>query len=236
MLADPDHEVGEAVEEVVVLALVDVELGEHPRAPAEDVLAQDLVLLVACLQLLLLGHQQLVLVSLEALVVAFPVLLGAALARQDLVLGDEAVVEAVLEVAQLGLEGVDPFERVIVEFVVFLHALEDLVGVDDVGVGLDVVVGAADVLVLLQQVGALRADYLRQDAVRVQHFQDALQLFLLDEGGRDFVDLALALVLLGLEVAQHLPLGHVSLQQGDVLGLVPRLLVRNGLGLIPKGS
>ena len=49
----------------------------------------------------------------------------------------------------------------------FLHALEDLVGVDDVGVGLDVVVGAADVLVHLQQVGALRADYLRQDAVRV---------------------------------------------------------------------
>ena len=108
MLADPDHEVGEAVEEVVVLTLVDVELREHPRAPAEDVLAQHLVLLFACLQLLLLGHQQLVLVSLEALVVAFPVLLGAALARQDLVLGDEAVVEAVLEVAQLGLEGVDP--------------------------------------------------------------------------------------------------------------------------------
>lgn len=55
MLADPNDEVGEAIEEVVVLALVYVELREHPRSPTEDVFAQDLVLLVAGLQFLLLG-------------------------------------------------------------------------------------------------------------------------------------------------------------------------------------
>lgn len=42
----------------------------------------------------------------------------------------------------------------------FFHSLEDLIGVDDVGVRLDVVVGSADVLILLEEVGALGADYL----------------------------------------------------------------------------
>lgn len=56
MLADPDNQVGEAIEEVVVLTLVYVELSEHSGPPAEDVFAEDFVLLVAGLQFLLLGH------------------------------------------------------------------------------------------------------------------------------------------------------------------------------------
>lgn len=47
----------------------------------------------------------------------------------------------------------------------FLHPLEYLVRVDDVGVGLDMVVGAVDVLILLEKVVALCADYLGKDAV-----------------------------------------------------------------------
>lgn len=72
--------------------------------------------------------------------------------------------------------------------------------------------------------------------MRVQHFQDALQFLLLDEGRRDFVDLALTLVLFCLEIAQHLSFSHVCLQQGNILSLVPRLLIRNNLGLVPQSS
>lgn len=72
--------------------------------------------------------------------------------------------------------------------------------------------------------------------MRVQHLQDALQFLLLDEGRCDFVDLSLAFVLFCLEIAQHLPLRHVCLQQRDVLGLIPRLLIGNNLGLVPQGS
>lgn len=56
----------------------------------------------------------------------------------------------------------------------FFHPLEDLIRVDDVRVRFDVVVGAADMLILLEEVGALGADYLGEDAMRVQNFQDAL--------------------------------------------------------------
>lgn len=72
--------------------------------------------------------------------------------------------------------------------------------------------------------------------MRVQHLQDALQFFLLDQGRRYFVDLSLAFVLFRLEIAQHLPLRHVCLQQRDVLSLIPRLLIGNNLGLVPQGS
>lgn len=72
--------------------------------------------------------------------------------------------------------------------------------------------------------------------MRVQHLQDALQFLLLDEGRRYFVDLSLAFVLFCLEIAQHLPLRHVCLQQRDVLGLIPRLLIGNNLSLVPQGS
>lgn len=59
--------------------MVYVELSEHPGAPAEDVFAEDFVLLVAGLQFLLLGHKQLVPVSLQTLVVPFAELFGTAL-------------------------------------------------------------------------------------------------------------------------------------------------------------
>lgn len=131
-MADSDDQVGEAIEEVVVLTLVYVELSEHPGAPAEDVFAEDFVLLVAGLQFLLLGHKQLVPVSLQTLVVPFAELFGTALTGQDLVFGDEAVVETILEVAQLRLERIDSFEGIIVQLIVFFHSLEDLIGVDDV--------------------------------------------------------------------------------------------------------
>lgn len=94
------------------------------------------------------------------MVVSFTVLFGTALTGQDLVFGDEAVVETILEVAQLRLKRIDSFEGIIVQLIVFFHPLEDLIWVDDVGVRLDVVVGPADVLVLLEEVGALGADYL----------------------------------------------------------------------------
>lgn len=97
-------------------------------------------------------------------------LLSATFTGKYLVFGDEAIVETVLEVAQFSLKRVDPFQGIIVQLIVFLHPLEDLIGLDDVGVGLDVVVGAADVLVLLEEVGALGADDLGEDAMRVQHF------------------------------------------------------------------
>lgn len=43
-------------------------------------------------------------------------------------------------------------------------------------------------------------------------------------------------MLFGLEIAQHLPLGHVCLQQRDILSLVPRLLIRDNFCLVPQSS
>lgn len=99
------------------------------------------------------------------MIVALAVLFSASLTGQDFVFGDEAIVEAFLEIVELCLKCVDSLERVIVKLIVFFHSLENLIGVDDVGVGLDVVVGAVDVLVLLEQVVAFGADYLGKDAV-----------------------------------------------------------------------
>ena len=88
LLADPHHQVGEAVEEGDVLRVGDAVLGEHPARPGKDVLLQHLVLLVALLHLVLLRHQQLVLVLLQALIVALRVLRSHSLLREDLLLGE----------------------------------------------------------------------------------------------------------------------------------------------------
>lgn len=50
---------------------------------------------------------------------------------------------------ELCLECVDPLEGVVVEFVMFFHAFEYLIRVDDVGVGLYIIVCPIDLLVLL---------------------------------------------------------------------------------------
>ena len=92
-----------------------------------------------------------------------------------------------------------------------LHALQDAVGVVDVGVGLDEVVCAGNLLVAPHQLVALGPDDLRQHPVGVQYFQDAHQLFAFDEGGGDVVDLPLLAVLLRLQLPQPLPLRHVRL-------------------------
>ena len=93
-----------------------------------------------------------------------------ALQREDLVFADSDVLKTVLDVEQLPLESVDPLECVVIEFVVLFHPLEDLFGFDDVGVGLNVVVGLVDLLVSFYQKVALNLNDLRQDAVSVQHF------------------------------------------------------------------
>ncbi len=49
----------------------------------------------------------------------------------------------------------------------FFHSLEDFVGLEDVGIGLDVIVCLVDVLILLEQVGAFGSDDMRENAVGV---------------------------------------------------------------------
>ena len=121
LLADPHHQVGEAVEEGDVLRVGDAVLGEHPARPGQDVLLQHLVLLVALLHLVLLRHQQLVLVLLQALVVALCVLRSNSLFREDLLLGQQSVLEAGLKGGQLSLEGSDSLEGFVVGRIVLLH-------------------------------------------------------------------------------------------------------------------
>lgn len=122
LLADPHHQVGEAVEEGDVLRVGDAVLREHPARPGQDVLLQHLVLLVALLHLVLLRHQQLVLVLLQALVVALCVLRSHSLLREDLLLGQQSVLEAGLKGGQLSLEGSDSLESFVVGRIVLLHS------------------------------------------------------------------------------------------------------------------
>lgn len=121
LLADPHHQVGEAVEEGDVLRVGDAVLREHLARPGQDVLLQHLVLLVALLHLVLLRHQQLVLVLLQALVVALRVLRSHSLLREDLLLGEQSVLEAGLEGGQLSLKGSDSLEGFVVGRIVLLH-------------------------------------------------------------------------------------------------------------------
>jgi hypothetical protein len=121
LLADPHHQVGEAVEEGDILGMGDAVLREHPARPGQDVFLQHLVLLVALLHLVLLRHQQLVIVLLQALVVALRVLRSNSLLGEDLLLGQQSVLEAGLEGSQLSLEGSDSFEGFVVGRIVLLH-------------------------------------------------------------------------------------------------------------------
>ena len=166
-MADLDHQVGQAVHEGVALVLCYSEVAEHALAPVQDVPAQHVVALVPLYQLLLLRLQQLVLVLLESLVVVVGQLLVLALQREDLVFADGYVLEAVLDVNELPLESVYSLERVVVEFIVLFHPFEDLFGLDDVGVGLDVVVGLVGLLVPFDQQVALHLYDLRKDAMGV---------------------------------------------------------------------
>ena len=122
LLADPHHQVGEAVEEGDVLRVGDAVLREHPARPGKDVLLQHLVLLVALLHLVLLRHQQLVLVLLQALVIALRVLRSNSLLREDLLLSQQSVLEAGLKGGQLSLEGSDSLESFVVGRIVLLHS------------------------------------------------------------------------------------------------------------------
>ena len=140
-----------------------------------------------------------------------------ALQGEDLVFADCYVFEAILDVEKLSLESVDPLECIIVKFVVFFHPLEDLFGFDDVGVGLDVVVGLVDFLVSLDQQVALHLYDLREDAMGVQNFQNLRELFAFDQGGSYFVDFPLSFVLLSFKLAHQIPLVHIFFQQGDKL-------------------
>ena len=79
----------------------------------------------------------------------------------------------------------------------FLHSFEDLVGLDDVGVGPDVVVGLVDVFVFFYQAVAFVFYYLGKNSMGVENLQDSLQFFPLDQRRRYLVDLSLPLVLFG---------------------------------------
>jgi hypothetical protein len=99
----------------------DAVLREHPARPGQDVLLQHLVLLVALLHLVLLRHQQLVLVLLQALVVALCVLRSHSLLRENLLFGQQSVLEAGLKGGKLSLEGSDSLEGFVIGRIVLLH-------------------------------------------------------------------------------------------------------------------
>ncbi len=95
MLPDFDHQVGQAVQKVIALTQRNTEPREHASTPAQDVFAQHLVRTFTCQELLLLGTQQLVLVELKALVVAFWDVLGVSFSREYHIFVGHAVVETI---------------------------------------------------------------------------------------------------------------------------------------------
>jgi hypothetical protein len=115
-------QIGEVVDEGVVLTGADAEVFEHVLAPAEDVVLEDFVGDAAVLVFLAFGDQQVVLVLFHALVVAVDQQFGLAFLGKDLVFALHAVVQTGLKSVEVGLECVDSVEGVLVEFIVFFHS------------------------------------------------------------------------------------------------------------------
>jgi hypothetical protein len=225
------HQIRQAIHKTVALALGYPETLKHSLPPRLDIQHQHFVLGVALQQLLSFREQQLVFILFEALVVVGWQRLELALLRERLVLAESDVLEASFDVPELSFQGVDALEGVVVELVVFLHALEDLVRLGDVGVGPDVVVGLVGLLVALDQPVVFHLYDLLQHAVSVQHLQNPFQFLPLDQGGPQLVDLSLLPVLLDLQLPNELPFAHIPLHQSDELVLVSHLSLGDVLGL-----